>query len=548
MTQCASPTRPTRISYRGQTLGSRELSRVQRIINRLGDGLSRAELAKAVCKSFGWKRPDGTLASSSCRLLLSRLQRRGLLRLPSSLRKSKVGNGASLSRSSRTEVAIAQPVRNDKPLVGSLLVRPILDCERAWWRAAMDRYHYLGSSHMVGESLCYVAFIGTEAVALLGWAAAALHNRPRDEYLGWDAATRARNLSMVVNNTRFLILPWAQTQYLASRVLAANLRRLLADWQSHFGHRILLAETFVDAQRFAGTCYRASNWTPLGLTMGFARQGAGYREHGRRKLVFIYPLHKRAEQLLNDSSSVFGSRTQESYSTMLKLNVSALPLDGKGGLIEVLRKLPDPRMPRGKRYGLAFVLTSVVCATLAGAKSISAIVQWVHDQSRATLRRMGNRRDTAPSYTVFWNLLTRIDASLVDEEVGDWIRQHQPILQGQGIAIDGKTLRGSAEKTSKGVHLVSAVLHEEGIVIAQTRVSDKTNEIKSVEPLLATSDIRGAVVTGDAMFTQKEIAKHIVQDKKADYLFTVKDNQPTLRQDIESLQMQAFSPSATPNP
>jgi hypothetical protein len=128
--------------------------------------------------------------------------------------------------------------------------------------------------------------------------------------------------------------------------------------------------------------------------------------------------------------------------------------------------------------------------------------------------------------------------------VGQWLQSHGSKLADQGIALDGKTLRGSADGDGKAVHLVSAVLHADGTVIAQTRVPDKTNEIKSVEPLLEGRDIHGAMVTGDAMFTQKDIAKYIVQDKQADYLFTVKDNQPTLRQDIESLHLGDFPPRA----
>jgi hypothetical protein len=226
------------------------------------------------------------------------------------------------------------------------------------------------------------------------------------------------------------------------------------------------------------------------------------------------------------------------------LKVSALPLDGKGGLIEVLRRIPDPRKARGKRHGVAFITTIAVCAVLAGARSVAAITQWAKDQSIATLRRMGCKRKSAPSYSTIWRVLGAIDAPAVDRAVGEWLQSQGSKLADQGIALDGKTLRGSADGDGKAVHLVSAVLHAEGTVIAQTRVPDKTNEIKSVEPLLEGRDIHGAVVTGDAMFTQKDIAKYIVEDKQADYLLIVKDNQPTLRQDIENLHLEAFPPRA----
>jgi len=117
------------------------------------------------------------------------------------------------------------------------------------------------------------------------------------------------------------------------------------------------------------------------------------------------------------------------------------------------------------------------------------------------------------------------------------------VLHGKGLAIDGKTVRGSQDGDQPAVHLVGAVVHGEGLVVAQTRVPDKTNEITSVEPLLQTLDIEGAVVTGDAIFAQKLIASYLVEQKRADYLFTVKDNQPTLRSDIETLGLEAFPPS-----
>ncbi len=541
MCQANAPAVATRISYRGSTLGSRELTRMQRIIDRQGSGQRREDFAEAVCKSFGWRSPNGRLAIASCRLLLSRLARRGLLRLPESLR---TGGGGGRAGAWLGDLAPDPPgVLSDEQLAGTLVVRPISDAERVWWRAHMDRYHYLGNCRRVGESLCYVALVGTEPVALLGWAAAALHNQPRDQYLGWDGETRARNLPMVVGNVRFLILPWIRVKHLASRVLASNVRRLRPDWRQYFGHDVWLAETFVDAQRFAGTCYRAANWLCLGQTQGFARKGASYREHGQPKTVFIYPLHKRARERLCDPGCALGGRSQET-GAMVKLDVSALPLDGKGGLIEVLRRIPDPRNRRGKRHGVVLVVAIAVCAVLAGAHSVAAIAQWAKDQSMATLRRMRCRRKQAPSYSTILRVLGGIDAPAVDRAVGEWVQNHADVLQGQGVALDGKTLRGSADGDGKAVHLVSAVLHGDGVVIAQTRVPDKTNEIKSVEPLLDGRDIRGAVVTGDAMFTQKDIANYIVEEKKADYLLTVKDNQPTLRDDIESLHLEAFPPGA----
>jgi Domain of unknown function (DUF4338)/DDE_Tnp_1-associated/Transposase DDE domain len=523
------------VFYRGSHLGSREFARIQRLVDTR-PGLTREALAREIARRFRWRRPDGHLAVSSCRLLLGRLARRGWLRLPASRRAGNAGAPASAG-------PVAEP---DAPQVitavnGPVVVRPVVPAEAPRWRRDVGRYHYLGAAPLVGETLRYVALAGDEPVAWLGWAAAALYNPPRDRYLGWDPSTRRRRLPWVVNNVRFLILPWVHVPNLASRILAVNLRRLVRDWHAVYGHQVLLAETFVDATRFRGTCYRASNWRYVGDTLGFSRRGAHYTPNGRPKHVFVYPLGPRARERLR-APELERPPTRED-AAMVTLDVRRLPLDGRGGLIELLRGLTDPRQPRGRRHSLVSIMAIAVGATLAGAQSLMAIAHWAADQSAPTLRRLGCR-GRVPSEATLRRVLGRVDIRALDARVGGWLAQQAP-LAGQALAIDGKSLRGSAQGDTKAVHLVSAVLHREAVIVAQHRVADKTNEISSPTPLFAPLDITGAVVTADAMFTQTAIATHLVEDKHADYLFTVKDNQPTLRQDIEDLHLQgAFPPSA----
>ena len=528
------------VFYRGRWLGVREFVRIQRIVDAEPDH-TRQAIAREVCRQFQWRRATGQFAVDSCRLLLLRLARRGWLRLPAPRRAS---NYAPLRE---TPAEIAEERHADVPEraaadPGPLVVRPITPEERLEWRRTMARYHYLGCGRFVGESLCYAAFLGATRVALLAWAAAALHNPPRDRYLGWDATTRARRLPWLVNNVRFLILPERRYPNLASRILAANLRRLSRDWQARFGHPLLLAETFVDRTRFRGTCYRASNWRDLGDTRGFARRGASYTAHGQPKAVFVYPLQPHALDRLRAPELPGERRVTEGW-PMIALKLSRFPLEGRGGLIEVLQQLVDPRHRRGIRHSFVSIMAIAVCATLAGATSLVAIAQWAQEQSPRTLRRLRCHRGHAPSEPTIRRVLGDLDVQALDQRVGTWLAQ-QTTLAGQGLAIDGKTLCGSADGDGKAVHLVSAVLHRDAVVVAQHRVPDKTNEITSVEPLFAELDIQGAVVTGDAMFTQTAIAEHLVEAKHADYVFTVKDNQPTLRQDIEELQLDAFPPSA----
>tara|TARA_Y100000031_G_C8086133_1_gene321971 strand:- start:177 stop:590 length:414 start_codon:yes stop_codon:yes gene_type:complete len=135
-----------------------------------------------------------------------------------------------------------------------------------------------------------------------------------------------------------------------------------------------------------------------------------------------------------------------------------------------------------------------------------------------------------------------LDAKSLDCQIGQWLVT-QNILSGKAIAVDGKTVRGARDGEKKAPHLLSAVLHHEGIVVAQLQVGDKTNEIPTIQPLLNGLNLKGAVVTADSLHTQKETARYLVEEKKADYVFTVKDNQPTLRKDIQQLGLSAFPPS-----
>jgi len=403
----------------------------------------------------------------------------------------------------------------------------------------MQRFHYLGDCALVGESLRYAAFLDSELVALVGWGSASLNNPHRDRHIGWDIATKQDNLHQVVNNVRFLIVPWIKERHLASRVLGANLRRLGRDWQSNYGHRVLLAETFVDTSRFAGTCYRASNWRYLGQTQGWSKSGSTYRFHGQPKSVWVYPLHRNFKRLLCTPNNV-PTQGEESF----VLDIEKLPLCGKGGLFEVLSSIVDPRKRRGVRHQVQSIVAITVCATLAGSKSFVAIAQWASEQSSETLKRLGSKRGKPPSERTFRRVLQSIDVEEVDRKTGPWVMQQQVSLAGKGLAVDGKTLRGSRDGDKKAVHLLSAVVHESGTVVAQVPVDRKTNEITCARPLLAELDIKDSVVTADALLAQKAIARYVVEDKEADYLFTVKDNQPTLKRNIESLGLEAFPPSA----
>ncbi len=413
----------------------------------------------------------------------------------------------------------------------TLVVRPVRADEVMGWRAHIERFHYLGDVALVGESLRYVAHLDGELVALLGWGASSLRNGARDRYVGWDEATKKVNLALVVNNVRFLILPWSSRwPHLASRVLGANLRRLSRDWEEVYGHRVVLAETFVDISRFRGTCYRASNWFCVGETKGWSRSGGSYRFNGQPKAVWLYPLRRDFKEQLCTAT---GTCTRKAG--FMDIDVEKLPLDGRGGLFEVLCEVPDTRKRRGVRHKIQSLLATAICAVLAGARSFTAMGEWAAEQSKDTLMRLGSKRGRPPSERTYRRLFYGIDVADLDRRTGSWIAEQQRLVAGVGLAIDGKTVRGSSDGDKAAIHLLSAIVHGSSAVVAQAVVDSKTNEITRVEPLLDGLDIAGVVVTGDALLTQREIARHIVEDKQADYVMTAKDNQPTLRKDIDDL-------------
>jgi predicted transposase YbfD/YdcC len=207
------------------------------------------------------------------------------------------------------------------------------------------------------------------------------------------------------------------------------------------------------------------------------------------------------------------------------------------GLMEQIRQVKDPRHPRGVRHAFAGIVGIAVCAVFCGARSFRAIAQWGKSLREADLKRFATGRHESPSEPTIRRVLQSIDAEEFDRQIGGWVESQQSV-EGKGVAVDGKTLRGSAAGGGAAVHLLSAVVHKEGVVLAQQNVGEKTNEIPCVKPMLEGVRLEGAVVTADALLTQRELATHLVEKKGADYIFTVKGNQPTMEKDIEDLGLE----------
>ena len=224
-------------------------------------------------------------------------------------------------------------------------------------------------------------------------------------------------------------------------------------------------------------------------------------------------------------------------------------LDSQGELLELLTNLPDPRKRRGIRHRQASILAVAICATLSAMRSFVAIGEWAARLPQEALEQLGCRwhptqqRFLPPSEPTLRRTLKAVDADLVDRELGLFLERR---TKGTAVAVDGKALRGAVDENGKQVHLLGVLVHKSQVVIGQRQVDGKHNEITEIKPLLEPLDLAGKVVTADAMHAQREHARHLVEDKRADYLFTVKGNQGSLQEALEALDDSLFSPSGDP--
>ncbi len=250
----------------------------------------RTRLSREICATWNWEDEVGRPKDMACRTMLLKLERRELLKLPPRRRSPNVNQLRGKS---------FQPVPHDSSSLDTTLraLQPIelmcADCgdEARLWRTLMVQHHYLGFKTRVGQSLSYLAKTSDgRPVAGLLFGAAAWKTAARDNVVGWNARQREKNISRVINNMRFLIPPWIQVPHLASHILGMALRRLPDDWLIKYGFRPVLVETFVEQDRFKGTCYKAANWKCVGSTTGRTRQDRNHKMNVPIKDVYLYPL------------------------------------------------------------------------------------------------------------------------------------------------------------------------------------------------------------------------------------------------------------------
>ena len=288
--------------FSGRAFSVKELTLIREIVQDCS-GLSRMELARTVCELLRWRRPNGALKARECREFLERLEARGALVLPGKRQGRAIG---SVTRVPRT--AAGEPGR---PLVGTVRdVAPVQvelvreRAERLLFRELVGRYHYLGHTVPFGAHLRYLVFASHPERAVVGcvqFSSPAWRMAARDHWIGWDDTTRAKHLQRVVNNSRFLLLPWVAVRNLASAVLARSLAQLVVDWPHHYGIEPCLVETLVDSRRYHGGCYRAANWIALGQTSGRGRMDRHRRREGEApKTILVYPLVRDATRRLRE--------------------------------------------------------------------------------------------------------------------------------------------------------------------------------------------------------------------------------------------------------
>ena len=268
-----------------------------RVVARDYAGLGVTEIARTICELLEWRRPNGGLKNHECRQLLERLAEEGVLTLPA-LRK--LGGRGSRPVNLSPQHSEPEPVEcaagECEPLELALVHG---EEESRRWREQVERYHYLGCRVPFGANLRYWVRNRDRELACLLWTSPAWKMQARDAWIGWSDEQRKRNLQRIVNNGRFLILPWVRVKGLASKILARSARQMPNDWQTRYGYRPLLLETLVDTQRFRGTCYRAANWVHVGQTAGRGRMDREHQSHGQAvKDIYVYPLARDAREKL----------------------------------------------------------------------------------------------------------------------------------------------------------------------------------------------------------------------------------------------------------
>ncbi len=431
----------------------------------------------------------------------------------------------------RKPLRLPQP--DEQVLLDQLQVRLLEPSERERFDQLLQEHHYLGRLKPVGERLRYVA---TDAhddwLALLVFSTPAKHLKHRDRWIGWRDPQRHRRLSLITNNSRFLILPHRSVPNLGTKVLRRTLDRLSADWQTRYGHPVLAVETFVDPEQFCGTVYTANGWIELGPTEGWGRQRRNYYvKHDKPKRLFVRELCRHARRSL---------QAEHLKPVLAAVEQKVTPrCTRKAKEIRTIRDrfhaVKDFRA-RIESYPLCSLLTIILLAMLCGApRGQKDLAKFARGMSQGQRRALGIRRNRrgrypAPSQSTFCRALQKVDARQVNEQA----LAIQEQLRGPAPSQELIVLDGKEPKHGSGTSVLTAVSAPSQHYLGSAMVDEKTNEIPVARELFAQLDLEGRLVSLDALHTQNHTARDLVMEHGADYLLTVKGNQSTLRQQIEN--------------
>ena len=462
---------------------------------------------------------------------------------------------------------VVEGLPQEAMLLREVRVRLIEPAEQSRFDELLAREHYLKNSTVVGQALRYVAQYEGQWLALLVFSSAAFHIKPRDRWLHWSARQVAQRRHLIAQNQRFLVLAASgRWPNLASRVLKLVCDRLAQDWQQHFGHPVLALETFVDPQRFRGTCYKAAGWERLGATQGCQRDWQDfYTDTKHPKEIWVRALSSSALEQLRAPQLPAALAGQERPLPP----VCPVPTDQLPSLWQCFRdRLTDPRKPKGKRHQLATVLTLIALAVAAGCKNPHAIAEFAHSLNHAQRRhlrcrpRPGTRRQCdVPGERTFRRLLKSVKAELLKEVLVEWMRQEDPSPV-EVLHLDGKVVKNAQAapacataheveneipvelqkpKADKALTLVNFITGDQQLV-EQVAVPQNTNEEAAVAAHLPKMDLAGICVTADAAHTTKANARQLTQGNGADYLMSLKGNQPHALAKARQLLSGAFPP------
>jgi hypothetical protein len=286
-------------TFRNRNFSPTDIALVRQVIAEHPEE-GRCALSRRLCLAWNWTQPNGQPKDMICRGLLLDLEGKGAIHLPPRKKiplKNPFLHPSPPERIEVDQTPIEVPLRELFPITIRQVRRSPLE---KLFNSLVAQHHYLGYSQPVGEHLKYTAFSGDRPIACLAFCSATWHLGPRDNFIGWSPALRHKNRHLLSYNTRFLIMPWVRVPHLASHLLAQCLRRLSSDWETLYHHPVHWVETFVDSERFKGTCYQAANWIFLGKTTGRGKFDQGRKPNRSIKDVYGYPLVRQFRERLSN--------------------------------------------------------------------------------------------------------------------------------------------------------------------------------------------------------------------------------------------------------